>query len=128
MSIFKFASAAIAVCFLNLLIKEYKPEYALFLPLTAGTLIIAAVLPQLALIFSQVSEFTVRVGLEEKYISAVIKIIGTAFVTQYIAELCRDAGERAMALKLEMAGKIIILAFAVPIAAAFFRALESVLP
>ena len=78
MSIFKFASAAIAVCFLNLLIKEYKPEYAL--------------------------------------------------VTQYIAELCRDAGERAIALKLEMAGKIIILAFAVPIAAAFFRALESVLP
>ena len=96
--------------------------------MTAGTLIIAAVLPQLALIFSQVSEFTVRVGLDEKYISAVIKIIGTAFVTQYIAELCRDAGERAMALKLEMAGKIIILAFAMPIAAAFFRALESVLP
>lgn len=128
MSIFKLASAALAVCFLNLLIKEYKPEYALFLPLAAGTVILAAVMPQLTEIFSRISAFAARVGLEEKYISAVVKIIGTAFATQYIAEICRDAGERALAMKLEMGGKIIILTFAVPIAAAFFKALEGVLP
>ena len=45
----------------------------------------------------------------------VLRVIGIAYVAQFGAELCRDAGESAVASKIEFAGKIIIMTLSMPI-------------
>jgi len=56
-----------------------------------------------------------RAGLESRYLAIVIKIIGVAYLCQFAAELCRDVGEGAIAGKIELAGKVMILTLSMPI-------------
>ena len=48
------------------------------------------------------------------YFKIVIKVIGIAYITQFSVELARDAGEGAIAKKLEFAGKVSVLCIIMP--------------
>ena len=60
-------------------------------------------------------DITARAGVESRYIGVVLKIMGIAYISQFASELCRDAGEGAIASKIEVAGKIIIMTISMPI-------------
>ena len=46
---------------------------------------------------------------------AVLKVIGIAYLTQFGAQLCADAGEGTVAAKIELAGKILMMTAAAPV-------------
>ena len=48
-------------------------------------------------------------------------------MTQLGAELCRDAGEGAIASKIEFGGKIMIVALSVPVMYSFLEVVETVI-
>ena len=43
------------------------------------------------------------------------KTLGICFLAQFAADSCRDAGESALASKVELAGKISILVLSLPL-------------
>ena len=45
----------------------------------------------------------------------VLKVIGIAYLTQFGAQLCADAGEGTVAAKIELAGKILMMTAAAPV-------------
>ena len=45
---------------------------------------------------------------------SMMKICGIALVAEFASDICRDCGESALATKTELAGKIVILAVAMP--------------
>ncbi|NCB30439.1 MAG: stage III sporulation protein AD, partial [Clostridia bacterium] len=53
-------------------------------------------------------------GLGANQLKLVFKVIGIAYVVQFAAEACRDAGEGAVASKVELAGRVLIVAVALP--------------
>ena len=55
------------------------------------------------------------VGLSEKYGIILFKSLGVCFLAQFAADSCRDAGENALASKVELAGKISILVLSLPL-------------
>ena len=61
-------------------------------------------------------------GVDIKYFTSVIKVVGIAYITQFGAEILRDSGENAIALKLELAGKIFIMSLTLPIISDFLHA------
>ena len=124
----KIASAAVVTCFLAVLLKQYKSEYAMAVTICGGVVIFIAVVPQLAQLFAGVRQFADKTGIGRDMLSPAFKTIGMAYITGYAAEMCRDAGENALAAKLEMAGKILMLAIALPVAMAMFDAIERILP
>ncbi|MBQ7717712.1 MAG: stage III sporulation protein AD [Clostridia bacterium] len=124
----KIASAAVVTCFLAVLLKQYKSEYAMAVTICGGVVIFIAVVPQLAQLFAGVRQFADKTGIGRDMLSPAFKTIGIAYITGYAAEMCRDAGENALAAKLEMAGKILMLAIALPVAMAMFDAIERILP
>ena len=62
------------------------------------------------------------------YLALVLKAVAIAFVTSIGAELCKDAGERAIGTVVELAGKVFILLLAVPVIAAILDAIAGLLP
>ncbi len=48
-------------------------------------------------------------------------MVGIAYITQFGAEILRDGGENAIALKVEMAGKVFILGLTIPIVTEFLE-------
>ena len=124
----KIASAAVVTCFLAVLLKQYKSEYAIAVAVCGGILIFVLTVPNISQTFVDLKSFADRTGIGREMILPALKAVGIAYITAYTAELCRDAGENALAAKVEMAGKIIMLSIALPVAAAMFDAIERILP
>ena len=45
----------------------------------------------------------------------ILKVIGVAYICEFVSSVCKDAGESAVASKVEAGGKIIIVYLALPI-------------
>jgi stage III sporulation protein AD len=55
------------------------------------------------------------VDLGAGHIATVIKIIGIAYAAEFGSQICADAGEGAIASKIELGGKGLIMAISTPI-------------
>lgn len=116
MDIIRLSAAIIAVSVMTLLLKKYTPAIALVLALGMGVLVILSLIPQLKSIISLVEDIGGMTG-EDSYASILFKIIGIAYVAQFAADLCTDAGESSLASRAVLAGKIFIVFYGMPIVA-----------
>ena len=115
MDIFKIAGFGIAAAVFAVFIKGWRPELAMQVSLVATVVILASVLPYLKTVTEMLRDITAQAGVESRYIGVVLKIVGIAYVAQFASELCRDAGEGAIASKIEVAGKVFIMTLSMPI-------------
>jgi stage III sporulation protein AD len=69
-----------------------------------------------------------KANISQIYLNTVLKIIGIAYVTEFGAQVCRDAGEGAVAGKIEFAGKILIMVMAIPIITLVLDTIIKLLP
>lgn len=100
---------------LSVTLKNSRPEIALCTALATGIVIITSVLPQLVAVIDGISQLCSVSRLSGEYFKVIMKVIGTAYLTQFAAELAKDAGEGAIAKKIEFAGKVSVLAITLPI-------------
>ena len=62
------------------------------------------------------------------YLQTILKIIGIAYIAEFGSQVCRDAGEGAVANKIEFAAKVLIMVMAVPIIALVLDTIVRLLP
>lgn len=103
------------VTLLGLLLRRERPELALQLSLVLGIYIFVLMIAKLQIIISLFREMAEKAEISRMYLNTILKIIGIAYVTEFGAQVCRDAGEGIIAGKIEFAGKIFIMMLAVPI-------------
>lgn len=128
MGIVKIIGAVFVACVLNLLIKEYKREYAPIISICCTGVIFAFIVPYAGEIFARISSVSERLGVEGEYVSLAVKVIGISYITQLSCEICRDAGENALAVNMEFAGKIMLTAVCVPVISDLIYIVERILP
>lgn len=114
MNIVIIASVALIAAVLSIVLKQYKPEYSLFISIGAGILIFLSVLAVIEPVLSFIEELTEQAGLEGVYGEVLIKSLAICYITQLACDCCKDAGESAIAGKLQIAGKIAVLLIALP--------------
>jgi stage III sporulation protein AD len=66
-------------------------------------------------VFSIFSEISARANINKLYLETILKIIAIAYISEFGAQICRDAGQGAIASKIEFAAKIMVVVMAVPI-------------
>lgn len=123
MSIIKIAAVCLVAVALSVIVKQVKPELGIFIPITASAVVFIYALSELSGITEQISIKVTQYGLNNEYLIILFKSIGIAYVTEFAADCCKDAGESAIASKVELYGKVMILACAVPI---MFSVLEMI--
>jgi stage III sporulation protein AD len=62
------------------------------------------------------------------YVETILKIIGIAYIAEFAAQITKDAGQGAIASKIELAGKILILAMAIPILTVLIETIIQMIP
>ncbi len=62
------------------------------------------------------------------YVETILKIIGIAYIAEFAAQITKDAGQGAIASKIELAGKILILAMAIPILTVMIETIIKLIP
>lgn len=106
------ALAAAALC---ALLRRYHTEYALMVSVGAGLLIGWQMLSSLFPVVSEINELVRRAGIGEEYGAILLKVVGICFLAQFAGDACRDAGESALASRVETAARLAITASALPL-------------
>jgi len=92
-----------------------RPELAMLLSLLTGTVLLLAVLGKVFGVVDLLEALGRRSGVDGGQIGVLLKVIGIAYVADFGTSVLRDAGESALAQKVELAGKAAILLLAVPL-------------
>jgi stage III sporulation protein AD len=128
MSIMQIVALAVVAVVLIVIIRQERPELALQLSMVAGLIITVFVVWKLAGIVKVLERLALRADLNMVFLGALLKIIGIAYIAEFGTQVCRDAGENALAIKVELAGKVTILILAVPIISTIVSTVERLLP
>ena len=115
MEIVRIAGVGLIGAVISIIIRRSKPEFSMMIPIVISFTILAGVLPYLKEIIGELGSLSESVGINGTYMAVIIKIIGVSYLASISAELCRDAGEKAIAAKIELGGKLIILAMSAPV-------------
>ena len=91
------------------------PAAGMLLTLVTGVAIFLLLLPKLSVLLSSFSELAGKSSLSMFYLSNILKVMGIAYIAEFSSQICRDIGQGALAMKVELAGKIGIMVLAVPI-------------
>lgn len=127
MSIFSYAAIGITGAILAVTVKKTHPELAAAVSLATGLILMLGLCTSLADIFTTLKAVSESNGISGEYLSTAVKACIVAYVSQFSAELCKDAGESAVAVKIEMAGKITIVVMALPVVSAFINSISELL-
>ncbi len=128
MDIIKIIGIGLSGGVLALVLKEYKPVFSVAVGCTTAIIIFLMLLQQISYVFDVVNLIAQRLSVNTEYIKIIIRIIGIAYLARFGSELCRDAGQNAIAQKIDFAGRIIIIVTSFPILTAVLNLLIGVLP
>ena len=115
----KIAGIVVTELLVYSLLRQYKPELALFSGLGAAAVLIFVVGEELRDALGFFDSLFSAGGASSLYVSVLIKVLGITLITQVLSDMCRDSGDAAAATKLEFAGKIIITAVSIPVIKGF---------
>ncbi len=102
---------------LCIVLQKQNPQFAIVTAFLTGILILSWIFTPLSNLLHQLRDMAAQAGVEDRYFAIILKVIGIAYLAQFGAQLCTDAGEGAVAAKIELAGKVLIMAVSAPILA-----------
>jgi stage III sporulation protein AD len=126
--ILQIVSLGLIATFLVALLKEQKSNLAFLLTVFVGCTIFLLLVDQISEILLMLREMAEGAHIQMVYLETMLKIIGIAYIAEFAAQISKDAGQGAIAAKIELGGKIVILALAVPILTAIIEAVVSLIP
>lgn len=128
MEIAQIVGLALVTTILLLILRQERPVMAIVLSITFSIVIFFMMMGKMASIINLIGELTRRAQLNYYFLVTVVKIMGVAYLGEFAASICQDAGEQAVAKKVEFAAKIIIAVLALPIMVAILESLMQLLP
>lgn len=115
MNIIGIAGLALVTAVIAVLLRRYNQEYAVVVSITAGVVILVQILANIMPAIRQINDLLSAAQLSGEYALILFKTLGICFLAQFAADSCRDAGESALASKVELAGKLCIVLLALPL-------------
>ncbi len=126
--ILKIVGLSLIATFLALIVKEQKPNFAFLLVVFVGCSIFLFLVGQIQEIISMLKKIAESANVNMVYLETILKIIGIAYIAEFAAQVTKDAGQGAIASKIELAGKILILAMAIPILTVIIETVIKMIP
>lgn len=115
MEIVKIVGIGLLAGMLINLLRQQKPEMANLLSIAAGAMLFLVLAAKVMRVVEVLQTLSARAQIDQAHLGTVLKIIGIAYVADFGSQVLQDAGEKAVAAKVEMGGKVTIMLLAVPI-------------
>ena len=128
MEILQIVGFGLVATILIVLLKNQRPEIALQLSVAAGVLIFLLLATKIKAVIDVLNDLATHAQVNSYYLSTVLKIVGIAYLAEFGAQVCKDAGEGAIGAKIEFAGKILVMVLALPIIVAITESVIRLVP
>lgn len=128
MEIIKIIGIGITALIIIIILKQYKPEFAVYTSIIAGIAILLLSLSQMSGVISLLKDISSRASISSEFLGIILKITGIAILTEFAVSICQDSGESAIANKIDIGGKIMIITMSIPIISSLLETILKVLP
>ena len=128
MDIVQIVVIGIIATILTLTIKRQVPEISLIISISAIVIIFFMVVPMFSAVITLITNLSGELSTNTEYISIVMRIVGIAYIAELGASICQDAGESAIASKIEFGGKILIMVVSAPILLSLVELISNIIP
>ena len=109
------AALCVLAAMLTLVLKKGSPEIGILMTLAAAASVFLVLAGQLSRLLDFFRETAAAGGLRQELLEPLYKTIGISLVVKFGGNLCRDAGESALAAVIETAGSVSALLVSLPL-------------
>ena len=100
----------------------------MYISLIAGVLILFLVMDKLVGVINLIQSISNKASINSGFLELLLKITGIAFLAEFAVSICKDSGESAIASKIELGSKIIIISLSIPIISNLLEIILKILP
>lgn len=115
MNIFTVLGVAVTAAVSAVALKKYSPETSVVIAIAGGIIIFIWILSEISPVLSEINACINAAGIDSGYIEILLKSVGVCFVCQFASDSCRDAGQNALASRVELAAGVTIMILALPL-------------
>lgn len=115
MTVWMIVGVSVTASVLALTLRQTQPAYATLLVLAAGAVLLFWAFKELIPLVGRVSALFDNGMIDSRYTSVLLKALAIAWLTRTAADICRDAGESALAAKAELGGQVLLLLCGLPL-------------
>lgn len=127
MEIIKIIGIGLITLIITIIFKEYKKDFTIYPILIGGALILFVSIDILKDIIDFINRLSSSSAYDSSFISLLIKITGISILTEYAVSICKDSGESAIANKIDLGGKIIVISMSIPVISTTLESLTKLL-
>ena len=121
-AVFCITAAALA-----LVLRQYRPEYAVLVSLGCSVVVLLWIIGGIAQIMEALEGLLDDSLLSRDLVQVVLKCLGVCILTELAGQTCRDAGEASIAAKAELAGKVTLVLVSLPLFERLLQVAETLL-
>ena len=128
MDIFRIALIGICGVIISSVVKGYKPEFAIYIIIATVMVIFIMIIYKLSYVFEFLGDIYNQISYGRNFFPIILKVLAVAYIADFTAQICKDAGESAIAGKVELVGKVMIFYLAMPVMVAVLELINRMLP
>ena len=128
LDIVKIIGVGLTSLIIIIILKQYKPEFAVYISLISGIIILFMCMDKLYGIISVLTDLMNKTEVGNSFLKILFKITGIAILSEFAVSICKDSGETAIANKIDLGGKIVIVGISIPIITALLELIVGILP
>lgn len=128
MDVVKIIGVGLISLIIIIILKQYRPEFTIYVSIIAGVIIILMIADSISGIITMLQDISNKANINSQFLKILIKITGIAILTEFAVSVCKDAGESAVASKVDIGGKVIIISMSIPIIRALLETVLKILP
>ena len=125
--ILKIIGIGLVALVIAIILKQYRPEFAIYVSMIAGVLILVLIMDKFTGIINLLKSISDKTYINQQFLGILLKITGIAIITEFAVSICSDAGEKAIASKIEIGSKVIIIAMSIPIISSLLELIVEIL-
>lgn len=115
MSIVKVTFLGIVLVVMASILKQYKPEFSLYLIIASSFFLFSLLFADLKGILGVYQGLEDSIGEYKEYMGILVKVIGITYLCELSGGICKDAGYHTLASQIELCGKVSIFLLGMPI-------------
>ncbi len=128
MDVIQIIGIGLVAVIISIILKENRPEFAVFISIVVGVIIIVGLIPNVKNIIDYIQNLSSKININSNFVNILLKITGIAILTEFAVSVCNDANEKAIGSKIDLGGKILIISMSLPIIKALLDVILKILP
>lgn len=111
----KIIFTAVITVILGITISNFNKEFKVHITVIFGILMMLMLFRELKIYVQEFIDIFIKYNIKTEYFSTILKIVGIAYICDFISLLCKDLNYESVGKKVEMAGKLIILIYSIDV-------------